>query len=191
MAARVPRHIGKTAKKVGEAAKKGEIVQFGKPLRPGQRHRTRAKKARIVTTFVEAEEVAARANKMIGADAFRLRGIQHAKILFLFTSAERITGCMGGRIRVARFPRTFRYKSQLKFDFYVLIPRPQWDRAEDDEKSRVLYHGLREMGSDTAGRWHIEPHDIEGFISEVEFFGLRSPEIRRIAEQLQLDLGKA
>ncbi len=63
-----------------------------KALRSGQRARVRARKARAVTTFTEAADVEARANKILGQDVWRLRGIVSAKILYLFTSAEKVTG---------------------------------------------------------------------------------------------------
>lgn len=186
--ARAPRHIGKSARKVKRAADKGEVVQFGdrKPLRPGQRHRTRAKKARIVTTFSEAGELQERADKIIGQDVWRLRSLAQAKTLYLFTSAERISGCLDGTVRAGRYPRMFRYKSQLKYEFLILVAKPRWDRATDEEKTRITYHSLRHLGSDSAGRWRTEPHEIAGFYSEVEFFGLRAPEIKKISEQLAL-----
>lgn len=177
-----PRHIGKTAAKVGAAAKKGKLV----PLRPGQRHRTRAKKARVVTTFTEATDVLAIADKIIGADAFRLHSLAQAKTLYLFTSAEKLSGCMGGRVRTLRYPRMFRWKSGLRYDFVVLVARPQWERATDDEKTQITFHGIRHIGSDTAGRWRLDPHDVEGFFQEIEHFGLKSQDTRRIVEQLKL-----
>jgi hypothetical protein len=185
-----PPHVGRTVRKVRDAAKAGKLVDLNqkdkKPLRPGQRHKQRAKKVRVVTTFNEAGELQERSDKIIGQDVWRLRSIAQAKVLYLFTSAERITGCVDGTVRAGRYPRMFRYKPALKYDFLVLVSRPRWDRATDEERTQLAYHGLRHLGSDTAGRWRTEPHDHEGFYSEVEFFGVRSPEVKKIAEQLDL-----
>ncbi|HEV8656928.1 MAG TPA: putative metallopeptidase [Candidatus Limnocylindria bacterium] len=189
---KAPPHVGRTVKKVADAAKGGTLHQLNKkdkrPLRPGQRHKQRAKKVRVSTTYSEALEVEVRADKIMGADNWRLRRLQSEKILFLFSSAERITGCMDGTVRAGRYPRKFQYKPALKYEWLVEVARPRWDRATDEDKTRIAYHGLRHLGMDTANRRRTEPHDFEGFINEVEFFGLRSPDVKRIAEQLQLDL---
>lgn len=158
-------------------------------LRPGQRHRTRAKKRKAQTSYTEAPELENRADKILGADVWRLRSLVSEKILYLFSSAERITGCMDGIISASRYPRKLRYKTTLRYEFLILVAKPRWERASDFDKTRIAYHGLRHLGIDTEGRQHMDPHDIEGFISEVEFFGLRSPEIKKIAEQLKLDIG--
>jgi Putative phage metallopeptidase len=183
-----PRHVGGAAKKIGDAARKGKLVDLNKkPLRPGQRHRTRTRKPRVVTTFSEATDVQARADRIIGADVWRLRALAQARILYLFTSTERVSGCMGGVVRASRYPRIMRWKTALKYEFLVLVARPVWDgRTTDEEKTQLVYHALRHLGSDTAGRWKVEAHDHTGFYSEVEFFGTRSPEVKRIAEQLDL-----
>lgn len=187
----VPKHVGRAARKIADAAKSGKLVDLNakdrKPLRPGQKAKTRkARTPRVTTTFAEAGELQERGDKIIGADAFRMRSLAQARILYLFTSAEKISGCLGGLVRAGRYPRMFRYKAALKYDFLVLVARPQWDRAADEERTRIAYHALRHMGSDTAGRWRTEAHDHEGFYAEVEYFGLRSPEVKRIAEQLDL-----
>ena len=175
------------AKRAEKAAREGVEKTKRKPLRPGQRHRTRSRKPRIVTTFSEAPDVQARADKIIGSDAWRLRGLANARILFLFTSAEKISGCMQGQIRASRYPRIMRWKTALKFEFLVLVTKPTWEgRLSDEEKTQLVYHGLRHLGSDTAGRWRMEEHDFEGFLNEVEFFGLRSRDAKRIAEQMDL-----
>jgi hypothetical protein len=185
-----PRHAGKTAKKIAEATKKGVLVQLEKksrkPLRSGQRHRTRTKKIRPVTSYAEAAEVEARANKIIGTDSWRLHRLAPEKILYLFSTAERINGCLEGIISASRYPRKFRYKTTLRYEFLVVVAKPRWDRATDTDKTRLTYHALRHLGHNSGGARRVEGHDIEGFISEVEFFGLRSPEIKRIAEQLDL-----
>lgn len=185
-----PPHVGRAVKRVVDATKAGKLVDLNKkdkkPLRPGQRHKQRAKKVRVQTTYSESPEVENRADKIIGADAFRMRALAQAKIVFLSSTAERITGCMDGTVRSGRYPRMWRYKAGLKFDFFLLVARPRWDRASDEEKTQIVFHGLRHLGSDTAGRWRIDPHDHEGFYSEVEFFGLRQPEVKKIAEQLDL-----
>ena len=185
-----PRHVGRTAKKVAAAAKGGTLHQLNakdrKPLRPGQRHRGRAKKARVFTTYSEAPEVEARADKILGAEVWRLRSLVSEKILYLFSSAERINGCMDGIISASRYPKKFRYKTALRYEFLVLVARPRWERATDEDRTRITYHALRHFGMDVNGRQRMDPHDIVGFVSEVEFFGLRSPEIKRIAEQLDL-----
>jgi hypothetical protein len=188
MAVRQLTHIGKTARKVKKAADKGEVVKLPKKaLRSGQRHKARTKKPRIITTFVEAPDVEQRANVMIGQDAFRLRSLAQAKILYLYTSAERVAGgCVDGIIRTGRYPRVFRYKPALKYEFLVLVSRPQWDRASDEDRTRIAYHALRHFWSDSDGRWRVETHDLEGFLSEVEFFGLKTPQIKKVSEQLAL-----
>jgi predicted metallopeptidase len=188
--AKAPPHVGRTVRKVRDAAKGGTLHQLNakdkRPLRPGQRHKQRAKKVRIQTAYTEAPEVENRSDKIVGADVWRLRSLAQAKVVFLFSTAERITGCMDGTVRSGRYPRMWRYKAGLKFDFFVLVSRPRWDRASDEEKTQIVFHGLRHLGSDTAGRWRVDPHDHEGFYAEVEFFGVRSPEVKKIAEQLDL-----
>jgi hypothetical protein len=165
---------------------KAELGQL-KPLRPGQRHRGRkARKVKVVTSFTEAPEVENRADKIIGADVWRLRSLAQEKILYLYSSAERISGCMDGIVRAGRYPRIFRYKPALKYEFLILVAKPRWDRATDEDKTRIAYHALRHCGLDVNGRQRTEPHDHEGFYSEVEFFGVRSPEVRKITEQLEL-----
>jgi hypothetical protein len=191
--AKAPPHIGKTARKLADAAKKGTLVELNKkdrkPLRPGQRHKARKpRKVRVSTTYSEAQEVEVRADKIMGADNWRLRRLASEKILFLYSSAERITGCMDGIVSAGRYPRKFQYKPALRYEWLILVARPRWDRATDEDRTRIAYHGLRHLGMDTADRRRTEPHDFEGFINEVEFFGLRSPDVKRIAEQLQLDL---
>src|SRR5207244_11299212 len=115
------------AKRAEKAAREGKAKV--KPLRPGQRHRTRARKPRIVTTFTEAGELQERADKIIGQDVWRLRSLAQAKVLYLFTSAERISGCLEGVVRAGRYPRMFRYKAALKYEFLVLVAQPRWARA--------------------------------------------------------------
>lgn len=188
--AKSPPHVGKALRKITRAAKAGKLVELNKkdrrPLRPGQRTRTRTRKPRIVTTYSEAPDLQNRADKIIGAGAFRMRALAQAKILYLFTSAERVTGCLDGTVRAGRYPRLFRYKPALKYEFLALVSKPRWERGSDEDRTRITYHALRHMGSDTAGRWRTDPHDIEGFYTEVELFGLRTPEVKRIAEQLDL-----
>lgn len=158
-----------------------------KPLRPGQRHRgRRTRKIKAVTSYSEAPELENRADKIIGADVWRLRSLAQEKILYLRSSAERISGCMDGIVRAGRYPRLFRYKPGLKFEFLIVVAGPRWDRATDEDKTRIAYHALRHCGMDVNGRQRTEPHDHEGFYSEVEFFGVRSPEVKKITEQLEL-----
>lgn len=187
-----PRHAGKTARKIADAAQRGELVDLNakdarrKPLRSGQREKVKKARKSTAPTFTEAEELQGRADKIMGQDVWRLRALVQAKVLYLFSTADRITGCLDGTLKAGRYPRMFRYKPALRYDFLVLVSRPRWDRASDEEKTQIAYHGLRHLGSDTAGRWRTEGHDHEGFYSEVEFFGVRSPEVKKIAEQLDL-----
>lgn len=177
-----PRHVRTAAKKVGEAARAGKVV----PLRSGQRARVRKKKARVLQDAVEAVAVADRANKILGQDVWRLRSIVSEKILYLFVHAENVGGgCMNGVIKMGRYPRLMRWKSGLRYDFLCVIAKPRWDRMTEEEHTQATYHALRHVHLDSDGRRGIEGHDHSGFYSEVEFFGVRSPEVKKIAEQLE------
>lgn len=177
--AQAPEHIGKAAKKIGAAAKRGKVVKIPRAKKP--------KKARVLRDASEAEAVKAIADKVMSAEAFRLRGIVSEKVLYLFVPTESVGGgCLDGTIKLGRYPRLMRWKSGLKYDFMVVTSKPRWERMTDDEKTRATYHALRHIKLDTDGRRGIEAHDHEGFYTEVEFFGLRTPEVKKIAEQLDL-----
>jgi hypothetical protein len=185
-----PRHIGRAAKKVGDAAKQGKIVKFArKPLRSGQRHKGRAKKPRKVTVYSEDTDVQHKGDVMINQDAFRFRTLAPAKILYLRTTAERVGGCLDGTVSASRYPRKFRFKAQLKYDYLVLVAGPRWDRSSDEERTRIVYHALRHFRMGNSD-WVTDAHDLDGFVSEVEFFGLRDSRWAKVAEQLQLFEGK-
>ncbi|HEV8230190.1 MAG TPA: putative metallopeptidase [Candidatus Limnocylindria bacterium] len=172
----------------GHSANGESALRHTKPLRKGQRAKVRkAKKTRVLRDAVEATEVAERANKMIGADAWRLRSIVNVKTLFLFVHSENVGGgCLDGVIKTQRYPRLMRWKSGLKFEVLIVAAKPRWDRASDQEKTRYVFHALRHFWTDTNGAVRMQQHEISGFYAEVEFFGLRAPEIKKIAEQLDL-----
>lgn len=189
--AKAPPHVGRTVRKVAAAAKSGTLHQLNKKaLRPGQRVRgKRAKKVRVRTyPYSEAPDLEARADKIMGAENFRLRRLASEKVLYLRSNAERVSGCMDGIVKAGRYPRKLQYKPALRYEWLIEVAGPRWDRATDEDKTRIAYHALRHLGMHTGGQRYTEPHDFEGFINEVEFFGLRSPDVKRIAEQLQLDL---
>jgi hypothetical protein len=164
-----------------------ERVKAGKkPLRAGQRARVRKKKARVLRDVIEATDVQARADKIIAYDGWRLGGLSDVKTLYLFTHAEKVGGgCMDDTVKMQRYPRLMRWKTGLKFEFLCVVPKPRWDRMTDEEKTQATFHALRHVKKDTDGRLGIWPHDHEGFYAEVEFFGVRSPEVKKIAEQLE------
>lgn len=174
-----PEHIAKTAAKITKAAKKGKVVRIPKAKKQ--------KKARVLRDSFEAEDVKARADHIMGAESFRMRGIVSEKVLYLFVPTENVGGgCLDGTIKLGRYPRLMRWKSGLRYDFLVVASKPRWERMTDEEKTRATYHAIRHIRLDSDGRRGIEPHDHEGFYAEVEFFGLRSPEVKKIAEQLDL-----
>lgn len=179
------------AKRAEKAIKDGKAKAGRKTLRPlrsGQKTKgVRKKKARVMRDAVEALEVLERANKILGQEVWRLRSIVSEKVLYLFVHTENIGGgCMNGAIKMGRYPRLMRWKSALRYDFLCVVPKPRWERMTDEEKTQAVYHALRHVRLDTDGRRGIEQHDHEGFYSEVEFFGVRSPEVKKIAEQLEL-----
>ncbi len=50
----------------------------------------------------------------------------------------------------------------------LTFSKPQWDRIPEDLHELVVVHFLLHLGSDTVRRWRIEPHDFEGFLSEID-----------------------
>lgn len=158
-----------------------------KALRSGQRAKAAGKrKPRILRDAVEATEVMERADKIIGSDAWRLGSLRSTKVLYLFSHAERVGKCLDGIVRIGRYPKLMRWKSGLKFDLLVVVAKPRWDRAEDNDRTRIVFHALRHFWTDSDGTLRKYEHDVETFYAEVEHFGLKIPEIAKVAEQLAL-----
>jgi hypothetical protein len=122
-----------------------------------------------LTRFWEAPEVEQIATVLITQGRLpHMSVLRQARILYLFTNAERIAG--ENVMQAQRFNAKYAYREDLQHDFILTISKPQWDRTPPDLQSAVIYHGLLHFDSDTTGRWRIAPHDFEGFISELEQF---------------------
>lgn len=158
-----------------------------KRVRLGQKAKVKLRKARILRDAIEAPDVAAIAEKMIGTEVWRLRSAQNVKVLYLFVHAEKIAGgCLEGIVKAQRYPRLMRWKAGLKFEILVLVSKPRWDRTTDEEKTRTVFHALKHFWTDTNNAIRMQQHDFSGFYQEVEHFGLKVPDIKKIAEQLEL-----
>jgi hypothetical protein len=156
-------------------------------LRPGQKAKTKEPKPPAeATRFCVAPEVKQIANTLITQGLLpHMSVLRQARILYLFTNAERIAG--ENVMQAQRFNAKYAYRDELRHDFILTISKPQWDRTAEDLQSAVIYHGLLHFDSDTTGRWRIAPHDFEGFISELEQFPQATwQEGLRKARQLRL-----
>lgn len=175
------------ANKATKAIKDGKAKSKLTQLRPGQRTRgiRKPKEKKPAIRHWEADEVEAIANRLIGQGGLdHMSVLRQAKILYLFTNAERIAGeDVAG---ATRFNATYAYKPALTNDFVLKVSKPQWDRLQEDAKPAAVYHFLLHFGSDTNGRWRIEPHDFEGFIAEGKHFKQTWNEGGRRARQLGL-----
>jgi len=136
------------------------------PSSGGRRRKLKVvKEKKPPVRFTEAPDVARIANELIQKEGLTgMWALRQARILYLFSSADRIAGEDVGH--AGRYPKKFTYAPKLEFDFVITISRPQWEKLADDLKPAAVYHYLLHCGSDINGRWHVEPHDFEGFYAE-------------------------
>lgn len=120
------------------------------------------------TRFWPAPELEHIASTLIGQrKAPHMSALREARILFLWTNAERVGE---DRAQAQRFNAKYGYTDDLIHDFVLTFSQPQLMRTREDLWPAVVYHQLLHLDRDTAGRWRIERHDFEGFLAELEFF---------------------
>lgn len=182
---RPPRHVRGAAKKVGEAAKRGKVVGIDrKPLRSGQRAKT-PKEKREPIEFSVADEPKEVADRMISAG--KLDGLSHLKravIAYLFTPQERVG--RDGMAAASRFQRKLHPIARVKYDFLIVFSSPIWHRLTAKQRSALVYHELLHCGSDSEGKFRMEPHDLEEFSAVVKNFGIWNERVGHMAVQMAL-----
>lgn len=135
----------------------------------GKRKKAEPSGPKESTRFWKAPEVETIANQLVNQGRLpHLSVLRQAKILFLFTNAERLTD--ENIAHAHRFNATYAYMPGLEHDFVLKVSKPQWDRTPDELRPAIVYHFLLHFDSDSMGRWRIAPHDFEGFVSELEQF---------------------
>ncbi len=176
-----PRSVSKSAKKIGDAAKKGELVQMPEPKKKPELGVDREP---TEMTFSKAHEVHTVADQLIERGLPHMATVKQARILYIFSSADHIAGCEEA-IAVSRYPR--KLLPLGKFDFIVMVSGPRWQRSEKDVEWRkaLVYHGLSHIDNDENGRWLIARHEFTGFLAELNTFGAWTESLTRVK---QLDL---
>jgi hypothetical protein len=142
------------------------------PLKPGQKakpQRERRPPAEAPKTW-PAPEVEAIAARLINGRYPHMSVLRGARIAFLFSNAER-----EGELNVAKVSRfsstySFLYPDGGVPQFVYRTSKPQWDRVPEDLQMQCVFHYLLRMGTDSNGRWRIEPPDVIGFLSELDTF---------------------
>ncbi len=171
-----PRSVAKSAKKIGDAAKKGELVQMPEP----KKRRPRGRQAKPPTTYTKAGAVLTVAEDLIQRTDFEgMWALKQAQIAYIFTSADRVAGGCDETTGVSRFPKKLTAVAGKAFDFVVMVSEPRWERLDDKQKRATVFHALSHAGQDDNGRWRIEKHDFAGFLSEVKRFGLWTERLSR------------
>lgn len=160
------------AKRNGKARKNGELHQL-RPLEElkaeGEKPKAREPRPPAERTrFWPAPELEHIANTLINeGKAPHMSVLRQARILFLWTNAERVGEDRG---QAQRFNAKYGYTEDLAHDFVLTFSQPQLERTPEDLWPAVVYHQLLHLDRDTANRWRIEHHDYEGFLAELEFF---------------------
>ena len=62
-------------------------------------------------------------------------------------------------------------KGVLPFDFVITFYKPNTDTLNQECLERLMYHELRHVGFEGAGKYSIIPHDIEDFRDVIDMWG--------------------
>lgn len=167
----------------------GKITKF--------RHTKKAPKPPV--TFSLAKSVETIANKIIGYNGKGaliglkndpggalpgMTRLRQAHILFLFTSATQV-----GRDKLAtasKFAKKHLPLAEDDYAFEIVVSKPGWEALTPEQQFAMTYHELLHCGDNDKGGWVVVPHDLEEFHAVVRHFGLWSPRVKQMAEQMSL-----
>jgi hypothetical protein len=66
------------------------------------------------------------------------------------------------------------------------VSKPFWDRLDETQRSALTYHELLHCSRNDKEQWVIVRHDLEEFRAVVKHFGLWSPAVSGMYEQMKL-----
>lgn len=138
--------------------------------------------AHVATKYVKAPELSALADKLIPSPGLALTHLLGAKVAYEFTTAKQI-GC-GGFGSASLWPAWARPWG--KYDFRIMVSRPQFDSASERQKMAAMAHLLTHLDQSERGVWTLAPHDYEDFGTVAARFGAWYEGGKVVAEQLRM-----
>jgi hypothetical protein len=110
--------------------------------------------------------------------------IKEANILFLFTTAEKIG--RDAAAQASKFAKKHLPLTDSDYSFEIVVSKPYWDRLGEDQRAALTYHELLHCSRNEKEQWVIARHDLEEFRAVVTHFGLWSPAVAGMYEQMKL-----